>query len=430
MASSINSATDPGSAPNLQQWLCLDGARIRYPRKHEIATGLASHGDLSSFPISAAERAQLNNEDNCERAERILRWLGQADTTLLTLADRNYPARLLEVARPPLLLFVKGSIKILSAQQIAIVGSRHPTHGGLETAHDFAASLADGGFVITSGLARGIDGAAHRGCLKAGVPTIAVAATGLDQVYPPEHKDLANEIVAKGGTIISEFAPGVAPRAQNFPRRNRIISGLSVGTLVVEAAVHSGSLITARFALEQGREVFAIPGSIHNPAARGCHHLIRQGAKLVEQVDDILEELNWITTPAPALNNAVIDSTNKTQIKNSTDNRTETVSAIPQASKPAIRNVTAEKVAGIEGTTDQKLNMPGGALIADTAGNDLEPNAVKILECIDFSPTDIETIVRRSSLTASEVSIVLVTLELRGLVCKSAGFFNRRGTIR
>jgi DNA processing protein len=219
-----------------------------------------------------------------------LTWLQQENNTIITFDDPLYPLQLKEIADPPPVLFVKGNSGLLSLPQIAIVGSRNPSSLGEETAYNFASSLCLHGFVITSGLALGIDSAGHRGALSAEGHTIAVAGTGLDRVYPARHKELANEIVISGA-IVSEFPPGTTAKADHFPRRNRIISGLSRGLLVVEAAIQSGSLITARMALEQNREVFAIPGSIHNPLARGCNALIREGAKLVETSHDILEEL-------------------------------------------------------------------------------------------------------------------------------------------
>lgn len=188
------------------------------------------------------------------------------------------------------MLFVQGDPDLLSLPQVAVVGARSPSPQGVANAEAFAAELARAGFVITSGLALGIDGAAHRGALAAGY-TLAVCGTGLDRVYPARHRDLAHRMLAQGSTLVSEYPLGVGALAENFPRRNRIISGLALGVLVVEAARESGSLITARYALEQGREVFAIPGSIHNPMARGCHALIRQGGKLVETVNDLFEEL-------------------------------------------------------------------------------------------------------------------------------------------
>jgi DNA processing protein len=220
-----------------------------------------------------------------------LSWLEQKNNSVITLNDANYPPQLKEIADPPPLLFVRGNPELLSLPQIAIVGSRNPSTIGQETAFNFAKTLSHYGFVITSGLALGIDAASHQGALNAKGYTIAVAGTGLDRIYPARHKELATEIV-NTGAMISEFPPGTTAKANHFPRRNRIISGLCQGLLVVEAAKQSGSLITARMALEQNREVFAIPGSIHNPLARGCNALIREGAKLVETTQDILEELN------------------------------------------------------------------------------------------------------------------------------------------
>jgi DNA processing protein len=220
-----------------------------------------------------------------------LNWLEQPNNHVLRVNDASYPPQLKEIADPPPLLFVRGKPELLSGPQIAIVGSRNPSTSGLEIAFSFAKTLSQCGFTITSGLALGIDAASHLGALKANGYTIAVAGTGLDRIYPARHKDLATDIV-NTGAMISEFPPGTTAKANHFPRRNRIISGLCLGLLVVEAAKQSGSLITARMALEQNREVFAIPGSIHNPLARGCNALIREGAKLVETTQDILEELS------------------------------------------------------------------------------------------------------------------------------------------
>lgn len=255
-----------------------------------------SDGALPSFtlPLRAAGLSELQlralREVPDEDIERDLAWLALPGRAALTLDDPRYPAQLREIAQPPPVLFVQGDIELLGLPQIAIVGARSASPQGLENAEAFAAELSRRGFVVTSGLALGIDGAAHRGALTADGYTVAVCATGLDRVYPARHKALAREIAARGA-LVSEFPTAVQALAENFPRRNRIISGLAMGVLVVEAAEQSGSLITARLALEQGREVLAIPGSIHNPMARGCHALIRQGAKLVETVDDILVEL-------------------------------------------------------------------------------------------------------------------------------------------
>ena len=219
-----------------------------------------------------------------------LEWLSHSGNTLVTLADEDYPKALLEIADPPPLLYVKGRRELLNQPIIAVVGSRNATPQGLKNSEAFSRTLSEAGWCIASGLALGIDGAAHRGALQGGGSTIAVVGTGLDIVYPARHRELAHAISEKGA-IVSEFPLGEPSRAGNFPRRNRIISGLARGVLVVEAHLESGSLITARLAAEQGREVFAIPGSIHAPLSKGCHRLIKQGAKLVDSIHDILEEL-------------------------------------------------------------------------------------------------------------------------------------------
>ncbi|HWU68436.1 MAG TPA: DNA-processing protein DprA [Stenotrophobium sp.] len=224
------------------------------------------------------------------RVESDLDWLSGPRRTLVTIDDPRYPPLLRECDGAPPALFCQGDPDLLPLPQLAMVGARSATPQGIENAQAFAADLAGRGLVITSGLAMGIDGAAHRGALSVDGLTLAVCGTGLDRVYPAQHREMAHQIAQKG-LLVSEFPPGTPGRPENFPRRNRIISGLSLGVLVVEAARESGSLITARMASEQGREVFAIPGSIHNPLARGCHGLIRQGAKLVESANDILEEI-------------------------------------------------------------------------------------------------------------------------------------------
>ena len=222
--------------------------------------------------------------------ERTNEWLAFPSNHVLTLADGEYPQRLLEIADPPILLYAKGRIDLLSRPSIAMVGSRNATTQGIANAEQFAASLSAAGLTVVSGMALGIDTAAHRGSLPLQGSTVAVIGTGADIVYPARNRALAHDIAATG-CIVSEYPLGMPAIAANFPRRNRIISGLSRGVLVIEAAAQSGSLITARMAAEQGRDVFAIPGSIHSPLAKGCHLLIKQGAKLVESAQDILEEL-------------------------------------------------------------------------------------------------------------------------------------------
>lgn len=220
----------------------------------------------------------------------LAEWLAQQGNSLVTLADEDYPQSLLHTADPPPLLYAKGNRALLGHPSLAIVGSRHATAQGVNNAEAFAEALSNAGLCIVSGLAHGIDAAAHRGGLRGAGSSIAVVGTGLDRIYPAANRELAHAL-AENGLLLSEFPLGTPPLAANFPRRNRIISGLSLGCLVVEASLQSGSLITARLAVEQGREVFAIPGSIHAPQTKGCHHLIKQGAKLAESAQDILDEL-------------------------------------------------------------------------------------------------------------------------------------------
>jgi len=301
-----------------------------------------------------------------------LNWLQQPDNKLLTLSDPLYPPLLTEIHSPPPLLYVHGDPALLSQPQLAIVGSRNPTPAGLSNAREFAACLAGAGLTITSGLAVGIDGAAHQGALQRGA-TIAVTGTGLDRVYPARHKELAHKIAAQG-LLVSEFPPGTQPKPENFPRRNRIISGLSVGTLVVEATPRSGSLITARLALEQGREVFAIPGSIHNPQARGCHALIREGAKLVESAQDIMDELGSLLG---------------------------TLSATTPASS---------------------------AYNAETEAGGFDPDYTKLLETMGFDPISADELITRTGLTPEAVSSMLLLLELDGHVSSvPGGYYCRTG---
>ena len=252
-----------------------------------------------------------------EQLQATLEWLDGADDglqrRLVTLGDATYPASLLAMADPPLMLYLSGQLRLLEAagwpcRALAMVGSRNPTPQGAQNARQFARAFAGAGLAVVSGLALGVDGAAHEGALEGGaavgrLATIAVIGTGIDRVYPRQHRELAHRI-ARQGLIVSEYPLGTPPLAGNFPKRNRLIAGLAQGTLVVEAALQSGSLITARLASEQGKEVFAIPGSIHSAQSRGCHALIRQGAKLVETAQDVLEELRWPGAVATAVGDA------------------------------------------------------------------------------------------------------------------------------
>jgi len=288
---------------------------------------------------------------------RCVRWAEASDCHVVNWLDPRYPPLLREISAAPPLLFVRGDVDVLSLPQLSIVGSRSSTPGGRETARRFAEHLARSGFCITSGLALGIDAAAHRGAISADGRTIAVFATGPDVIYPREHAALADDIAARGA-LVSEFAPGCQPRTFQFPRRNRIISGLALGTLVVEAGQRSGALITARNAAEQGREVFAIPGSIHNPVARGCHQLIRAGAKLVETANDVVEELGGM-------------------------------------------------IAGIAATIEQ--NTPAPPTQTEAA---LAAEYERLLRLMGWDPIAIDTLISRSGLTAEEVSSMLLILEL------------------
>jgi DNA processing protein len=252
--------------------------------------------------IGAQAAAGLDTEPEAlaPALSKLRAWLADGPTRdWVALDDPRYPQALLESPDPPLLLYTIGRCELLNAPAIAIVGSRNPTPQGADNARAFAEHLGRAGPTIVSGMALGIDGAAHSGALAGGAGMIAVVGTGLDRVYPRAHRELAHQI-AERGLIVSEFELGTESLAANFPQRNRIIAGLSLGTLVVEAALESGSLITARQALEAGRDVFAIPGSIHSPQSRGCHALIKQGAKLVDDVRDVLEELRWPTPTLPS----------------------------------------------------------------------------------------------------------------------------------
>jgi DNA processing protein len=335
-----------------------------------LQQALEIFGDIKNFFMASSSECQqigihfkqnqLADTINWKKIEKDLHWCEQNHCCLLTWLDNDYPDLLKEIPSPPPLLYVKGDVKLLSTPQLAIVGSRNPTAIGHRTAEQFAAALVNVGITITSGLALGIDAASHRGALAAKGKTIAVMATGLKQLYPRAHKKLAEEIV-QTGAIVSEFALALNANKSHFPQRNRIISGLSMGVLVVEAALKSGSLITARFAAEQGREVFAIPSSIHHPLGKGCHHLIRQGAKLVENIEDILVEL------AP------------------------------------LHDSMFKKMPPPNETTEKKVE-------------DIDTALRQLLIQIGYEPTSLDTIVARSGLTPSEVSSMLLLLELKGYI--------------
>ena len=326
--------------------------------------------DLQKLGVPKRSLDYLKKPDSALLAAD-LKWLEQPGHHLVTRDDLDYPALLKKIPGAPIALFVRGDPSLLSRPQLAIVGSRNPTQGGLDNATAFAQYLAREGLVITSGLADGIDSAAHLAALDAGTPTIAVMGTGIDRVYPAKNRELA-ENIATNGAVITEFPPGTRARPGHFPARNRIISGMGLGTLVVEAGIHSGSLITARLASEQGREVFAIPGSIHNPMAKGCHRLIRDGAKLVETAADILEEL-------------------------------------------------APLAASLAGELRQRLGEDGklaAAIEADKNPPNIceDPDYANLWSCLCFDPKPKDQIIAQTGLTASAVSSMLLMLELRGMV--------------
>jgi DNA processing protein len=305
----------------------------------------------------------------CARVAAGVAWLGAgSDHHLVGWDDARYPPLLRQIADPPVALFVRGDPASLSLPQLAIVGSRNASAGGVETATAFAAHLARCGLAITSGLALGIDTAAHSGALDAGGRTVAVLGTGPDQVYPRRNRELAARIAASGA-LLSEFLPGVPALKENFPRRNRIISALAAGTLVVEARLQSGALITARRAAEQGREVFAIPGSIHNPLAKGCHKLIREGAKLVESAGDILEEI--------------------------------------------------AELLGVD--VRQPATVRASDAMSSSRARARDPDYARLLDALGWDTVDVDTLVLRSGLTAAEVSSMLLILELEGSVQPLAG---------
>jgi DNA processing protein len=361
------------ASPFLREWLALSRipGGLAGTRGRRLLELFGDPAGVLAAGTAAWRRAGFKDElcnalanPDWTGVDADLRWLDAgtpaAARAFISCADPRYPARLGEIAQAPLGLFALGDPELLRLPQIAIVGARSASAQGNENAEGFAAELARRGLTITSGLALGIDSAAHRGALSAPGLTIAVCGNGLDRVYPARNRELAHAIAAKG-LLVSEFGPGTPPLAEHFPRRNRIISGLSLGVLVVEAARESGSLITARLAAEQGREVFAVPGSIHNPLARGCHALIRDGAKLVETVDDILSEL------APLL----------------------PACAAPESAGAA-------------------------AAVAD-------PVQLQVLAALGFEAEPLDRLVERLGMPVAEVGAALMALELDGIVAAGPG---------
>lgn len=303
----------------------------------------------------------LLNHDSDAEVEAALVWAGQPGNRILTLADADYPRQLLETADPPCLLYVKGRIDLLSRPALAVVGSRNATPQGVDNAESIARAASQAGLTIVSGLALGCDAAAHRGGLSGPGSTVAVIGTGADRIYPARNQALAHSIVDHGA-IVSEFPLGTPPLAGNFPRRNRVIAGLARGVLVVEAADRSGTLITARLAGEQGRDVFAIPGSIHSPLSKGCHKLIKQGAKLVESAQDILEE----------------------------------------------------------------MGLEADAVATSAAADRLDDSSSQVLAALGYDPCSIDTLLDRSGLTADALYPILLSMELEGRIATLPGGLYQR----
>jgi DNA processing protein len=365
---------DPRSWLTLARAPGLHAGHLRRPGATPVEPLALLHDSraaLAALGLGVSTIDAIHNPDAVGLADDE-RWLAGPGRCIVTWGSPDYPLLLAAIEDAPLTLFVEGDAGSLALPQLAIVGSRNPTQIGRDTASQFAKHLAASGLAITSGLALGIDAAAHRGALLGQGRTIAVLGCGLDRIYPRENTGLAQRIVASGA-LVSDLPTGVPPLKQHFPRRNRIISGLSVGTLVVEAALQSGSLITARLAGAQGREVFAIPGSIHSPLSRGCHRLIRQGAKLVESVDDIFSELA-----------ALLGSLGPVALAEATD--------VQRDSGPAL---------------DKDYEI--------------------LLDALGFEPASVDILVARTGLTADAVASMLLILELEGRIAQQpGGLFCRR----
>ena len=364
---------------HLESWLALSFAdNLGCYTIKKLLTHFANAENIINADANLLKRFKLNPQTiralrnpNQQLIQQACQWASQNNHHIMTLADADYPYLLKQVPDPPPILYIIGNSQLLKQPQLAMVGSRNPSPIGLELAYQFAAELVKTGLVITSGMALGIDGASHRGALAAQGQTIAILGNGLNSIYPKRHQRLADEIMSNGA-LVSEFPLDMPPYRDHFPRRNRIICGLSMGTLVVEAALRSGSLITARLASEYNREVFALPGAINNPLARGCHYLIQNGAKLIESTQDILTE---ITQFAPLYNDLVDDKENPAQ---------------------------------------------------DKAYLGLTQAEIQLLGCIGYEATTIDQTIARSGLTAHTVTAMLLNLELNGYICAAPGGYIKK----
>jgi DNA processing protein len=361
---------------------------------------------MVAAPASELRRAGLK-EDSIEAIrhydaallDRDKAWLDVDGHHLLTWEDEGYPALLRDIPSPPAALFVAGDADILWQPQLAVIGSRNPTAGGRDNARDFAGELSRQGMTITSGLAAGIDSIAHAAALDAGGYTVAVTGCGLDKVYPASGRRLAQR-VQEQGVLVSEFPPGTAPKREHFPTRNRIISGLSLGVLVIEAAMRSGTLITARLAGNQGREVFALPGSIHNPMSKGCHRLIRDGARLVENVEEIMQELASLAGQLAG------------SLQRSLAGEDVPVSTLELEKGGAKPNLGAGRSDSLAGQDDRPWEH--------------DEEYAKLWSCLGYDPKPVGSLIEQSGLTARAVSAMLLLLELRGLVeAHPGGAYNR-----
>ena len=358
----------------------------------------APFADLRAAGLREETAHALHHPDP-ELLDRDQRWLEGDERCLLTLADERYPSLLRTISSPPAALFVEGDPDVLWQPQIAVIGSRNPTSGGRDNARDFTRELSRRGLTITSGLASGIDSIAHQAALEAGGQTVAVLGSGLDQVYPESSKPLAQQITEQG-VIISEFPPGTRPQRSHFPSRNRIISGLSLGVLVIEAGLRSGTLITARLAGTQGREIFALPGSIHNPMAKGCHRLIRDGARLVENIDDIMGELASLAGQlAGDLN--------------------QEMARMDEDGEPDSLDLTG-------GRPHLSPSLSGSPTAPHSVPWEDDPEYQQLWSCLGYDPKPADEIIEQSGLTARAVSAMLLMLELRGMVeAHPGGAYNR-----
>lgn len=356
----------------LQNWLALnDVPGLNNQNKLKLIRTFATINHLFHATRDQLEALHLKPESirafqqpNWHKIEHSLTWHQSSSHQILHYASPEYPEQLKEIHNPPLILYIKGNKELLNTPQIAMIGSRRPTSAGNENAFHFARCFAENGLTITSGLAKGIDTQAHLGALAATSKTVAVLGSGVDTIYPQSNTKLANTI-AEQGLLLSEYAPNTPPKTYHFPERNRIISGLSLGVVIVEATLKSGSLITAKYALEQNKEVFAIPSSIHNAMAKGCHKLIKEGAKLVEGYADVIEEIAF--TP----------------------------------SKPPVTHLKIKEKPPVNATPCPLLNH------------------------IDYAPTSLDLILTRSKISLSIVSSLLIELELKGLISASPNGYQR-----